>query len=276
MVANKEAKNGKIAALLKLCSVVLAMAFGFAANAENPDATRKRFVLFGYEFGRSKASPPTPLIETASRFKDVGIDGLGLYLPSKEMPDGRKLVSPMDDPFAWYYEDFAADAPLYREAFEKAGLRFNFLKTFFWAPRKHIDWDDDASWERVASTMMALAKFAKVAGFKGLCADHEDYHRSSQFDRRKNEPEFDELAKMVRLRGRQVFSGVFEEFPDAELFFYWFLGWRDRHFTCRDTEGGLRDKGELWPAFRSADGFIERREKELASTHRRFATAVWL
>ena len=228
MVANKEEKNGKIAALLKLCSVVLAMAFGFAANAENPDATRKRFVLFGYEFGRSKASPSTQLIETASRFKDVGIDGLRLYLPSKEMPDGRKLVSPMDDPFAWRYEDFAADAPLYREAFEKAGLRFNLLKTFFWAPRKHIDWDDDASWERVASTMRALAKFAKVAGLKGLCADYEDYHQSSQFDRRKNEPEFDELAKMVRLRGRQVFLGVFEEFPDAELFFYWFLGWRDR------------------------------------------------
>lgn len=243
---------------LRTVSCVAFLLSAFVATAENPAATPKKFVLFGFEFNRTipgKGVPAAVFRETAPRFRDAGIDGVGLYLMKRETPDGRKLRYPMNDDFAWRYEDFAEDIPVYRKAFEENGLKYNFLKTFFHAPTKHIAWDDDAAWARVTDTMRALARVAKDAGFKGLCVDHEDYHRSSQFARRPSEPPFDALVPMVRTRARQVFTAVFEEFPDAELFFYWFLGWRDRLFTCRDTEGALRDAGELWPAF--ANGILD-------------------
>lgn len=250
--------NYKSVRLLRMVLCAASLVSVSLVMAENPAATPKRFVLFGFEFSRTvpgKGVPAKIFRETASRFRNAGIDGVGLYLMRRETADGRKTRYPMNDDFAWRYEDFAEDVPEYRKAFEENGLKYSFLKTFFHAPTKHIDWDDDACWTRVTDTMRALARVAKNAGFKGVCVDHEDYHRSSQFARRSSEPPFDDLVPVVRARARQVFSAVFEEFPDVELFFYWFLGWRDRFFTCRNTVDGLRDNEELWPAF--ANGILD-------------------
>lgn len=231
----------------------------FSVWGEPPATVQKRLVLFGYEFFRccnnKERSAAQVFCESSRCLRDVGIDGVGLYLGQKMLPDGRRMISPMDDDFVWKYEDLAPDVPFYKEGFRKCGLKYNFLSTFFRAPKKHIAWNDDEAWDRIAETMRNIARFAKASGFRGLCADHEDYHHASQFTRRTDEPSWDELVPVVRARGRQVFSAVFAEFPDAELFFYWFLGWRDRFFTCRDVESALRDNDELWPAF--ANGILD-------------------
>ena len=250
--------KGKTVRTCFALSGIVVLLTTLSARAENPSTVQKKFVLFGFEMGRCNANGGAKaVLETAPLFREAGLDGIGLYLPGKTFSDGRKRDWPMNDPFVWKDEDLAGEAAGYREAFRRSGLDRNFLKTFFSAPKKHIDWDDDAAWARVAENLRVVARFAKKAGFRGLCADHEDYHHSSQFTRRLEEPAWDDLVPVVRARGRQVFSAVFSEagFPDAEIFFFWFLGWRDRFFTCRDVEGALRDNGELWPAF--ANGILD-------------------
>ena len=234
----------------------LLLTFVVAAFSACPvwaDAMPKRYVLFGFELRRNANAQK--FLNNAHLFRDVGLDGVGIYLPRKKRPDGTLSWSAMNDKLEWRYEDYAADIPLYREGFRKAGLTHNFLKEFFCAPKTRIDWLDDEAWARVARTLKLTARIAREMGCKGVCADHEDYHHSKQFARIATDLPYDELVKIARRRGREAFAAAFEEFPDMELFFYWFLGWRDRFFNCANPDAALRDNGELWPAF--ANGILD-------------------
>ena len=65
----------------------------------------------------------------------------------------------------------------------------------------------------------------------------------------------DELEKIVRRRGYEIFSAVFEEFPDAKLFFFWFMSEHSRGFNGADEPlQALRDANKLWAFF--ANGII--------------------
>ena len=71
--------------------------------------------------------------------------------------------------------------------------------------------------------MALIGRIARETGLKGICCDHEDYYKQHQYEPAEGEPPFDELCKIARKRGREVFGALFRELPDARVLFYWFL-----------------------------------------------------
>ena len=220
-----------------------------------PDTSRK-FIAFGWEMQGDLT--PEKLKENQPALAKTGLSGVGIYLPkgfASVANPSNALKSVMDDRFLWSKDDFG-DAPArYRRVLELPGLRHCFVKTFFHHPTKRLDWTDDATWGRIAANMRVAAWFAKESGFKGLCVDHEDYGKARQFLRRTDEPPYSELKALARRRGRELFRGVFEEFPDAALLFYWFLTENRSYIGAPDPMGLAELNGDLWPAF--ANGIMD-------------------
>ena len=229
--------------IIALFLVALTASFTVAAQ-ELPGAVTKKFIAFGWEFGFY--NDPAFLLENADLFASTGIDGVGLY-PSRKMGDRAKPYSVINDP-EWKREDFAHQIPLYRKLTQKKGFQHSFLKAFH-APTNHVEWTDDAFWGKVASSMQVAAWLAKSGGMKGLCIDHEDYKMVEQFKRHEGELPYQQLKVLVRRRARDIFRGVFKEFPDAVLLSYWFLTANKSYFNAADPIAVMTDNADLWPAF---------------------------
>lgn len=228
-------------------AAILAAAAALAASAsalEPAGVVKKKFIAFGWEYDVYK--DPAFLLANADLFESVGIDGVGFY-PFGTNAVGAKLTSVMHDD-VWKREYFAQQVPLYRELTAKKGFRHSFIKSFH-APTNHIDWTDDAHWSKVAASMETVAWLAKAGGIRGICIDHEDYKRAEQFKRHDWELPYKELCEVVRSRARQIFTGVFREYPDVVLLSYWFLSSCKNIFDATDPLAVMEDKGDLWPAF---------------------------
>ena len=215
----------------------------------------KKFIAFGWEMQGDLT--PEKLKENQPELAKTGLSGIGVYLPkfvSTANPSNR-LKSVVSDEFLWSREDFGDASARYCEVLKLQGLRHSFLKSFFHHPTNRLDWSDDAVWERIAKNMRVAAWFAKKSGFKGLCVDHEDYGKARQFVRRPGELAYSELKELARRRGRELFAGVFEEFPDAALLFYWFLTENRSYIGSPDPMGLTEVNGDLWPSF--ANGIMD-------------------
>ena len=236
-----------MAGMKYLIGLVLFALAGSAAGAgvhEAPGAPRKKFIAFGWEFNVYK--DPAFILANADLFESTGIDGVGFY-PFGTNAVGATIRSVMHDDI-WKREYFAPQVPIYRALTAKKGFRHSFLKCFH-APTNHIAWTDDAHWRKIAGSMETAAWLAKSGGMKGLCIDHEDYKGAEQFTRHEGELPYPELCALVRSRARQIFSGVFREFPDAVVLSYWFLSGCKSYFDAADPLALMSDKGDLWPAF---------------------------
>jgi hypothetical protein len=53
----------------------------------------------------------------------------------------------------------------------------------------------------------------------------------------------------VRRRGREVFGGIFEEYPNITLFMYWLLSDAPYRHIETNLPGLMREREDLWPAF---------------------------
>jgi hypothetical protein len=66
---------------------------------------------------------------------------------------------------------------------------------------------------------------------KGVAIDHEDYFKARQFNRKTDDPQG--VWEKARQRGREVFGGLFAEFPEAKVLGFWMFSdpeWEmDRH-----------------------------------------------
>ena len=231
---------------MKTRIIVCSMACGLALAAF---AREKKIVSFAWEWTRTS---PEDLLELQPQIHAAGLDGIGVSLSFRQ---GEKTFSAngiCTEP--WDYEAMRPKVDAYRKVVGKPGLTDCFL-TSFYVPKKRFDWKDDAAWGRVRENMRLAARFAKAAGFVGLRIDHEDYPRQRQFERLPGDPPMEELEKIVRRRGYEVFSAVFEEFPDAKLFFFWFMTEHARGFNGADEPlQALRDANKLWAFF--ANGII--------------------
>ena len=227
---------------------LLAAAFlaPFAALA----AERPRFVAFGWEFN---SSSPKELLRVADEFDKTPLDGIGIKLRADVVLNGVKTNFYyrrfMHDP-SWTKEAFADQIPLFRELTKHRSMKHCFVNSFA-SPRRRIPWTDDAEWARIAGSMRTVAWIAHEGGLKGLTIDPEDYSKVHQFSRRFDDPPYDELCKIARRRGREVFKPVFEEYPDVTLHFFWFMSHVAYYakYDRADVVRMSRVDESLWPSF---------------------------
>ena len=205
----------------------------------------RKFLIFGWEMGCGIT--PELLEKKAADFRESGVDGVGVRLGVKAA-DGSTLNKLMHDQ-AWTKEAFLPKVEGYRRAISLPGLRHSFMGEFFRSPTNRIAWTDSAAWERIGKSMAVAAWFARETGMKGCLIDYEDYHRQKQFVRHPGDPEYDELAQLVRRRARNLFTGVYREYPDMTIISFWLLTIDPDYFWSVSPLSAARDKGDLWPHF---------------------------
>lgn len=207
----------------------------------------REYIAFGWEFA---GVSPEMLLAQADELDKTPLDGIGVTLTAWTK-DRRKVSTRtiMGDP-PWPEDVFDRQIPVFRKATAHRSLRACFAKSFC-APRARIDWTDDAAWSRIAHNMAIVARVARASGFRGLSMDPEDYHKVKQFKRRAEELPYHELCGLVRRRGRELFTRVFAEFPDAVIYSYWLFSMVPHyaHHTGADVAGLVRDAEALWPSF---------------------------
>ena len=208
---------------------------------------RVKFIAHGWD---TMDMEPATLLENADQFDATGIDGITIRLPVRKQSDGTEANYwhlPYDGP--WNYETFADQVPVLREIVKHPSLRESFLVCAFSRMKGRIDWADDAEWGRFAGNMRVLARIAKAGGMRGLFLDNEDYCNRLQYKHRPEEGDFKTVFRLARQRGRQIFSGLFEEFPDAVILPFWLLTQVQNYAQCADPIASMKADGSLWPAF---------------------------
>ena len=227
--------------------IVVAMSVGaFVADA-NANIPR-RFIAHGWD--TMKATPEN-VLSNAAKFASVGTDGVTLVLPERDQADGTHAwptIHLPTDP-AYLYETYADQVPILREISDKLGLRESFLMCSFTPMRGRMGFGDDAKWERFAHNLRVFARIAHEGGLRGLVLDNEDYCARNQFTLAPEDGAFGTAYTLARRRGRQVFEGVFSEFPEAVILPFWLLSQVQSLATGSDPVAAMRNAGSLWPAF---------------------------
>ena len=195
-------------------------------------ARANKYVAAGWEFAETDIDG---LLQRAEAFDKTALDGCVLYLTAKGT-DGQNLTTRnILHQRAWTDADFKSVLPKYRQLLAHQAFRHSFLNSYR-APTNRVAWTDDAAWARIANNMRVAARFAKACGFVGLQLDFEDYYNQNQYLMQDSDGmDYETLAKQVRRRGREVFSGVFAEFPDAKVLSYRLLS-LDRAYM-NDVDG---------------------------------------
>ena len=224
-------------------TLLMAMAVLAVGSAE----AKKKIIFEGQDF---RNVTPADLVAHADQFMKMPCDGVELPMHGTN-PDGTVIkYREIAGDLRWEYEAFAGQLPDLRKLAQMPCFAETAPMSFM-APPKHIDWKDDASWARVAHNMAVVARITREAGLKNNYIDWEDYTGAKQFFCvRGRDPSYDESVKLARQRGREVFGAVYEEHPDLNIIFCWFLT-EFRHFYLdgNDPKVECRRMNYLWPAF---------------------------
>ena len=214
-----------------------------------PDVVQKKYISFGWEF---KHATPEQLLSNADKLRGKAMDGVGIYLSATNSKG--QLLRFVCKGDKWEREPFKSQMPALRQIAKTKGLSESFIVGFS-APETRFAWTDDARWDNLANSMSVLGWICRESGIKGVSNDTEDYYKQMQYYRLPDDPEWEELVKIARRRGKQVFGALFKEKPDIRLLFYWALTIDRDYFTTTDVKGFMKSKGDLWPAF--FDGILD-------------------
>lgn len=233
-----------IAGGIALMALVGAFADGLPSVSWEPE--RKKIVSFGWEWN---AVSSAEFVKYADRIDRTGLDGVGVYVKAKDAA-GKTWNSAdvSDGETEWTRGMVEGQVADFRTAMSHKGLRESFIRALG-APKKRLDWADDAVWAKIARSMGTLAWLAKEGGFRGLIVDPEDYSKSKQFERRPGDEPWSVLAPLARKRGREVFSAVFGEYPEAVIFTYWLFSWNIHQAYSDNPMISARCGGDLWSSF---------------------------
>lgn len=215
---------------------VLAGAFALAL-APSVRAADRKMVSFAWEWHRSGAKE---LLALQPQVAAAGYDGIGVDLrfPHREGTNtvwwgtSRGIMEQPD----WDWDELAVELDDFRKLTGLDGFRECFVSGYR-VPAKRFAWTDDASWGRISRKMTQLARYAKLAGFAGICIDHEDYTLQRQFEHLPDDPPMPEMAALARRRGRELVAGAFAEYPALKLWFFWFFS-EIRDSVARVSEAG--------------------------------------
>lgn len=96
-----------------------------------------------------------------------------------------------------------------------------------------VDLFSDNEWKIVCSNYKILAEIARETGLKGLIVDFEWYKKSLPiFEQLPEGKSYQEVAELLRKRGREWGTAVFEAYPDIKLLFYFLVAYQE---DLRDT-----------------------------------------
>lgn len=194
---------------------------------------------------------PEEILENADAFAETGLDGVTICLGGSRADGGTYAHDHIMDDEAWTREMLRPRLGTVRALVARKGLGES-LAFFLLAPRKHIRWDDDAAWARIAGNVGTLAWFARESGLKGFFADIEDYFKIRQFFIGRGDEGIapDRLRQLARKRGAEVFGALYVAHPKAKVVFSWILtSLVERYAHARDPREAMRLCGDLWPAF---------------------------
>lgn len=206
-----------------------------------------KVIYHGWDVG---LATPAEVLQNADKFDKLAIDGISLKL------NGSADKSTVDSTFT--RGEFDDLIPVYREITAHKSLRHSFLVcgTMPYKRGVRYAWTNDAEWARINANFRELARLAKAGGLKGLLIDNEDYVGSRQF---RHVPEVDgdweTITRLVRARGRALFKGIFEEYPDITLLFFWAFIDNEYAHLSDDPGGTLKKSGRLTCAF--LDGMLD-------------------
>ena len=233
-------------------TLAAATAAAAAALCLSAEGAEKKFIYCGWDLGRATLDE---LAESADLFADSAADGVGIYANFKDA-DGNfhRWSEPFKSAEPFSRNTLDGLVPLARAFAEKSGLRENFLKTSC-APKARMSWTDDSAWRQGVENFAALARFAKMAGMVGIVCDLEDYSQAKQFTLAPGDPDYDTCAALARLRGAELFSAAFREFPEMKVLAYYFYTAELRYVGASDPRAIMRAHGDLFPAF--LDGALE-------------------
>lgn len=196
---------------------------------------------------------PAELLEHADELDKTALDGFTIrFAPARNCVTGKVCRADglrFDPP--WRYVDFADQIPTIRELLKHKAFGESLIRGWSILDRR-VDWKDDKAWANFAHNFGVFARLVKATGSKGIVIDHEDYHKIKQFFRAEGDPDYDELVKIVRRRGAEVFAPAFWEYPEMVVLSFWMLSlpFDERYCTQQpDVAGMTREKGDLWPAF---------------------------
>ena len=236
---------------MRIAVLLLGTLLLLSADAVEPSvswgAGRKKVVSSGWEW---RYMTPSDYVKCADRIDETGLDGVVVYITVAGHDGDQEWMSHRisDGKIAWTKDMVADQVSDFRKVTAHPGMRESFIRSLG-SPRTRLDWADDALWGKIAKNMGVLAWLAKQGGFRGLAVDPEDYSQAKQFKRRPGDEPWDVLAPLARRRGREIFSEVFKEYPEAVVFFYWLLSWEIDNVTSNDSLAAARTTGDLWPAF---------------------------
>ena|GEM_PF-5882418 len=235
------------------------------ANAANPGGLEKKYV--GLLFDVINTSPSNVLAHIDKFEKSAPyLDGLALALYDVPVvkADGTvgkseytRIVHPTE---RWTRENLKSQIPVLKAIASRPNMKESFLLVWMTPKSKgrRLALTDDKAWANFAENMATMAWLAKESGLRGLMLDPEEYATAMQYIHTPDDPPFEECKKLMRQRGREVFSRVFKEYPDAVLFGLWFY----HHFAWwmekgRQTNPAIYadDTGELSQYF--YDGMLD-------------------
>lgn len=211
-------------------SLVIALVSA-AAFALPPGGRAKKHIGLVFDV---MGTSPTNILANADKFAKYApyLDGVAISLNNVELVgEGGSVIttgltSVMSGTVRWTRDAVKEHIPVLREIVKKPHLTESFL--LFWMMPQYcdtrLDWADDKAWANYAENMATVAWLAKEGGLKGLMLDPEEYANADQYNHTPADPPYDECAKLARQRGREVFSRVFKEYPDAVIFTLWYFG----------------------------------------------------
>lgn len=229
--------------------IVIVSATAFAVLAADCGAAQdtlptKKAIGCGWGFSTATVDD---FLANVDLFDKTGLDGVLVWMRghnAEGRPVGMRNIYYED----WTSEMFAPMVPKLRKLSEHKAFRHNFLSTFR-SPRNRFEWTDGKVWARLGANMRVAACVARDGGCKGLQMDCEDYSSVRQFMWQPGDPPYDEACRLARLRGAEVFRGVFEEYPEAVVLSFWFLSLGNDRCPVRSVASSVRGRGSLWPAF---------------------------
>ena len=224
-----------------MTSVISAMGVGFCGEGDlphlssdgigmTPGGVQKKYVGLLFDVINTT---PSNILANADQFAEHApyLDGVAIALRNVPAltPEGTVVTAQhytiMHPTQRWTRDAIKDQLPILKEIVKKPHLKESFL--LFWQTPGHktnrLDWADDKAWANYAENMANVAWLAKEAGLKGLMLDPEEYKLAPQYIHTHQDPPYDVCARLARQRGREVFTRVFKEFPDAVIWSLWFF-----------------------------------------------------
>jgi len=215
------------------------------ANAASPSGPR--VLLHGWDF---LETTPEDILDNAASFAKLPIDGVMVTLPPTKQADGTSIGSlslPQD--VAWQYESLAKYESTLKAICASPSLHDSMLLcAWFYTKGPRFSLLDDAAWARFGGNMRMLARLAVRSGMHGICIDAEEYTKAKQWEPDSGQ-DYDTAARLARQRGREVFAGAFEEFPNAVVLSFWFYSHCWRCVNTPDPLATAKRLNDLWPHF---------------------------